>query len=325
MAKAKKNNKIGLALGSGSARGMSHIGVIQALRDMGIQPNVVAGCSVGAMVGASYATANLDKLTDWALSMTESKIKDFLSLNFSGSGFVNSLKLQQLFEQAIGIESLTFKDMKLPFGAVATNLNNGREVWLTEGSVHEALWSSMAFPGLFPSVLHNNQWLVDGGLVNPVPVSLCRALGADVVIAVNLNADIIKSYKTISQSDEFDDSDQPQTTSEDEDEAKNEAENDDNNFWQKTKSNFKKAMNLISADGSKVEAPTGIDVISNSIHIMSSHLTKSRLVGDPPDVLLQPRLTDVGLLQLYKAEKCIEEGRACVERMQAEIEFRIKG
>ena len=321
MAKAKKNKKIGLALGSGSARGMSHIGVIQALREMGIQPDFVAGCSVGAMVGASYATANLDKLTDWALSMTESKIKDFLSLNFSGSGFVNSLKLQKLFEHAIGIESLTFKDMKMPFGAVATNLNNGREVWLTEGSVHEALWSSMAFPGLFPSVLHNNQWLVDGGLVNPVPVSLCRALGADLVIAVNLNADIIKSYETIQNNDEADESEKPDKV----EDSNNKNSDDDNNFWQQTKSSFKKAMNLISSDGSKVNAPKGIDVISNSIHIMSSHLTKSRLVGDPPDVLLQPRLTDVGLLQLHKAEACIAEGRACVERMQAEVEFRIKG
>ena len=318
MTKSKTNKKIGLALGSGSARGMSHIGVIQALRDMNIHPDVVAGCSVGSLVGASYATSNLDKLTEWALSMTESKIKDFLSLNFSGTGFVNSLKLQQLFEQAIGIESLTFKDMKMPFGAVATNLNNGREVWLTEGSVHEALWSSMAFPGLFPSVLHNNQWLVDGGLVNPVPVSLCRALGADVVIAVNLNADIIKSYETIQNNDESDESEQA-------DEVEDKNNDDDNNFWQKTKSSFKKAMNLISSDGSKVQAPKSIDVISNSIHIMSSHLTQSRLVGDPPDVLLQPRLTDVGLLQLYKAEACIAEGRACVERMQAEIDFRIKG
>ena len=134
---------IGLALGSGSARGMSHIGVIQALQDLDIHPDVVAGCSVGSLVGASYATGNLDKLSDWALSMTESKIRQFLSLNFNAAGFVNSLKLKQLFEHSIGMESLSFKDMNLPFGAVATNLSTGKEVWLTEGSVHDALWSSI--------------------------------------------------------------------------------------------------------------------------------------------------------------------------------------
>ncbi len=308
-----KNPTIGLALGSGSARGMSHIGVIRALQDMGINPDVVAGCSVGSLVGASYATSNLSKLEDWALSMTESKIRNFLSININAAGFVNSKRLQRLFENSIGIESLMFKDMDLKFGAVATNLSSGKEVWLTKGSVHDALWSSMAFPGLFPPVLHNKKWLVDGGLVNPVPVSLCRAMGADVVIAVNLNADIINSYE-IFDDPASDEGDNDQMT-EPEDEP---------TFWEKTKSGLQKAFDMVSADGSQVKEPKGLDVISNSIHIMSSHLTKSRLAGEPPDVLLQPRLTDVGLLQIYKAKETIAEGRACVERMQDEIKFRVK-
>ncbi len=309
-----KKPLIGLALGSGSARGMSHIGVINALQDMDIHPDIVAGCSVGSLVGASYATSNLDRLEQWALSMTESKIRNFLSLNISAAGFVNSKRLQKLFENAIGIESLTFKDMDRPFGAVATNLSSGKEVWLTEGSVHDALWSSMAFPGLFPAVLHNKKWLVDGGLVNPVPVSLCRAMGADVVIAVNLNADIINSYEIFDES-----------TSSDADIDQSVDPGDEPTFWGKTKSGFQKAFDMVSADGSEVKEPKGLDVISNSIHIMSSHLTRSRLAGEPPDVLLQPRLTDVGLLQVYKAKETICEGRACVERMQDEINFRIKG
>jgi NTE family protein len=304
----KRQPKIGLALGSGSARGMSHIGVINALEEMDIRPDVIAGCSVGSLVGASYATSNLSKLEDWALSMTESKIRQFLSINFNASGFINANRLQNLFENTIGLESLTFKDMDLPFAAVATNLSTGKEVWLKEGSVHDALWSSMAFPGLFPSVAMDDKWLVDGGLVNPVPVSLCRALGADVVIAVNLNSDIINSYQVIDEHDEVIDEHE---------------EDQDDNFWEKTKSSFQKAMRLVSSDGSTVKSPKGIDVISNSIHIMSSHLTRSRLAGEPPDVLLQPRLNDVGLLQIYKAKDCIAEGRACVERMQEEIKFRL--
>ena len=301
--------KIGLALGSGSARGMSHIGVIRALQEMNIHPDVIAGCSVGSLVGASYATSNLDQLEDWAMSMTESKIRKFLSLNFNDSGFVNANKLQTLFEQTIGLESLMFKDMDRTFGAVATNLSTGKEVWLTKGSVHDALWSSMAFPGLFPSVLHDNKWLVDGGLVNPVPVSLCRALGADVVIAVNLNADIINRYETIDQDQ---DSDQSQSQISD----KNYEEN---SFWEKTKSSF---QSLIGSDDGKARRPKGVDVISNSIHIMSSHLTRSRLAGEPPDVLLQPRLNNIGLLEIHKAKDTIAEGYSCVKRMKEEIQFR---
>jgi len=301
--------KIGLALGSGSARGMSHIGVIRALQDMDIHPDVVAGCSVGSLVGASYATSNLDKLEDWAMSMTESKIRTFLSLNFNASGFINANRLQKLFEQTIGLESLMFKDMDRLFGAVATNLSTGKEVWLTQGSVHDALWSSMAFPGLFPSVLHDNKWLVDGGLVNPVPVSLCRALGADIVIAVNLNADIINRYETVDQQQPHSNAQSPAT----------EQSNDKDTFWEKTKSSL---QNIISSEDSTIKEPKGFDVISNSIHIMSSHLTRSRLAGEPPDVLLQPRLNNVGLLEIHKAKETIAEGVACVQRMQDEIQFR---
>ncbi|MCB1583648.1 MAG: patatin-like phospholipase RssA [Marinicella sp.] len=299
--------KIGLALGSGSARGMSHIGVIRALEDMGVKIDLVAGCSVGSLVGASYATSNLDKLEEWAISMTESKIRKFLSINFNAAGFIHANNLRNLFEHTIGLESITFEDMNMPFAAVATNLSNGREVWLKEGSVHDALWSSMAFPGLFPCVALDNKWLVDGGLVNPVPVSLCRAMGAEIVIAVNLNSDIINSYQVIDEEDEQEDNDM----------------NNDGTFWEKTKSSFQKAIQLISSDGSTVREPKGIDVISNSIHIMTSHLTRSKLVGDPPTVLLQPRLTDVGLLHLHKSKECIEEGKACVKRMAEEIRYRL--
>ena len=308
-----KKLQIGLALGSGSARGMSHIGVINALEEIGVRPDVIAGCSVGSLVGASYATSNLDKLEKWALSMTESKIRSFLKFNFNASGFVNSLELKNLFEHTIGLESLTFNDMDKIFGAVATNLSNGREVWLKEGSVHDALWSSMAFPGLFPSVLKNKSWLVDGGLVNPVPVSLCRALGADVVIAVNLNSDIISSFKVVD-----DENEDPESQDLDQDEDSN-----DNGFWEKAKNEVKRTFSVISSDGSSVKEPKSLDTISNAIHIMSSNLTAGRLAGNPPDVLLQPRLKNIGLLQIYKAKECIKEGYDCVQRMAEEIKFRV--
>jgi len=304
-----KKKKIGLALGSGSARGMSHIGVINALEDMGIYPDVIAGCSVGSLVGASYATSNLKKLEDWALSMTESNIRKFLKLNINASGFINAAQLKKLFDKTIGLESLTFDDMDKTFGAIATNLSTGKEVWLKEGSVHDALWSSMAFPGLFPSVLKNNQWLVDGGLVNPVPVSLCRALGADIVIAVNLNADIISSYKVLE-----DEKDQENSST---------YHSEADSIWEKAKTGIKNTLNMVSYDGSSVKEPKSFDMIANAINIMSSNLTSGRLAGNPPDVLLQPRLEDIRLLEIYKAKETIKEGYECVQRMSDEIKFRI--
>lgn len=300
-----RKRKIGLALGSGSARGMSHIGVINALEDIGVYPDVIAGCSVGSLVGASYATSNLKKLESWALSMSESKIRKFLKININASGFINAKELQDLFDKTIGLESLTFDDMDKTFGAVATNLNTGKEVWLKEGSVHDALWSSMAFPGLFPSVLKNNRWLVDGGLVNPVPVSLCRALGADVVIAVNLNSDIISRYSV------------------EEDENSTLDVSNDENLWERAKVEIKNTFNIVKTNGNSIKEPSSLEMISNAIHIMSSNLTSGRLAGDPPDVLLQPRLQNIGLLQIYKAKESIAEGYACVQRMAEEIKFRV--
>jgi NTE family protein len=314
-----KNLKIGLALGSGSARGMSHIGVIRGLEDIGVFPDVIAGCSVGSLVGASYATSNLDKLEEWALSMTESGIRKFLSLNFNSSGFVNAKKLQTLFEQTIGLESLTFKDMDKVFGAVATDLSTGKEIWLKQGSVHTALWSSMAFPGLFPSVLKNNQWLVDGGLVNPVPVSLCRALGADIVIAVNLNSDIISSYKVVVNTENV--STEVDTEKSDPEDRQDSEEQE--SIWDKAKIGLKNTFSMVSSDGNTVKEPNSLDMISNAIHIMSSNLTLGRLAGNPPDVLLQPRLENVRLLQIHKAKETIAEGYACVKRMADEIKFRV--
>lgn len=304
-----KNIKTGLALGSGSARGMSHIGVINALEDIGIFPDVIAGCSVGSLVGASYASSKLQKLEEWALSMSESKIRKFLKLNINASGFINSVKLQNLFEETIGIDSLKFEELDKKFGAVATNLSSGKEVWLKKGLVHDAIWSSMAFPGLFPSVLMENKWLVDGGLVNPVPVSLCRALGADVVIAVNLNSDIIDSF-TIEENNTFSNEIQK-------------AKSENNTLWNRAKKNLKQTFNMTSSDGSNVKEPKSLDIISNAIHIMSSNITQGRLAGDPPEVLLQPRLHNIGLLQIYKAKESITEGYACVKRMEEEIKFRV--
>src|SRR5210317_1027662 len=187
----QKSPKIGLALGSGASRGWSHVGVIDALIAEGIEPDVICGTSVGAMVGASYLAGNLAKLEDWVLGSSRSDVYRFFDIKFSQSGFVDVGRLDKFINDFVVGKDVAIDQLPKPFHAVATCLNTGQEVWSRSGNA--AIWvrASMSLPGLFPPVRHEDRWLVDGGLVNPVPVTTCRALGADIVIAVNLNSDII--------------------------------------------------------------------------------------------------------------------------------------
>ncbi|MGB5398502.1 MAG: patatin-like phospholipase family protein, partial [Gammaproteobacteria bacterium] len=189
-----KQLKIGLALGSGSSRGWSHIGVINALAELGITPTIVCGTSVGSLVGASFVSGKLDKLEEWARSLTKLDTARFFDINTSMNGFVNVKKIHSFMNKTVASDDSVIEDLDKVYAAVATELETGREVWLTKGPLGQAVLASMALPGLFPPIKINDKWLVDGGLVNPVPVSVCRALGADIVIAVNLNGDIVGKH-----------------------------------------------------------------------------------------------------------------------------------
>jgi len=188
---AKRTLRIGIALGAGSARGWAHIGVLQALAAAGIKPHQVCGTSVGALVGAVYAGDELDELEAWVTALTWRKVVGYFDLSF-GSGL---LKGEKLFDHLrSGLLDKRIEDLKRPFAAVATDLANGREIWLREGLVADAVRASIAMPGLFTPNLRDGRLLVDGALVNPVPVSLARALDADFVIAVDLSSHIIGRF-----------------------------------------------------------------------------------------------------------------------------------
>ena len=289
--------KIGLALGSGSSRGWSHIGIINELAKLGIHPDIVCGTSVGAMVGAAYATGNLDKLKSWACSVTRLDVARFLDISASFTGFVNTERFHNFLNENISGDEDLIEDLPKVFAAIATDLDTGREIWLQEGSVLQAVWSSMALPGLFPAIRYHNRWLVDGGLVNPVPVSVCRALGADVVIAVNLNGNIISRRLGKSV-------------------VKNE-----NAVSQKLSELVKEYTSLSLFEPGNTEQPPGLlDAIATSVKITQDRITRSRLAGEPPDILFSPKLTEIGLLELYRAKEAIEEGHKCVQRMVREIE-----
>src|SRR5262245_5116559 len=181
--------RIGLALGSGSARGWAHIGVIDALVEAGIAPDVVTGASIGALVGAAYVADRMAELRQWALGATWRKIARLTDLRLTGGGLVSGRQVVAFLE-GMGISD-PIESYATHYAAVATDMATGREIWLQSGPIHEAVRASIAIPGIFSPARLDGKWLLDGGLSNPIPVSVCRALGADVITAVNLNGELL--------------------------------------------------------------------------------------------------------------------------------------
>ncbi|MCK4824684.1 patatin-like phospholipase family protein, partial [bacterium] len=188
----KHTLRIGLALGSGSARGWAHIGVIKGLAEIGIEPDIVAGSSIGAFVGSAYASNQIDELEEWVSALTWKEMLNYIDLTVIGGGFVQGEKLFEFARKIVKYD--TIESLPRRFGAVATDLETGREIWFQNGPLLDAVRASIALPGVLTPAKLNDRWLVDGGLSNPVPVSLCRAMGADVVIAVNLNGDVVGKH-----------------------------------------------------------------------------------------------------------------------------------
>lgn len=291
--------RIGLALGSGSSRGWSHIGIIDALAKLGITPDIVCGTSIGALVGASYVAGNLSRLESWVLSLSRIEIARFLEIGSGFNGFVNTRRLHGFLNRHVADDDLTIGNLEKRYAAVSTDLESGREIWFTEGPLIEAVWASISLPGLFPAIRHDSKWLVDGGLVNPVPVSVCRALGAECVIAVNLNGNITGRHLNHEKG-------QPA--------QKNRVTDLVTDLVREY------AGSILPATETKDEAPGLFDAIASSVNIAQDRITRSRMAGDPPDIMLTPRLAHIGLLEFHRAKETIDEGRKCVERMRPEIE-----
>lgn len=263
--------KIGLALGSGASRGLAHIGVIQKLEQEGIRPTIVCGSSIGSLIGAAYAMGRLGRLTEWLRSLDFTKMWKLMDFTLSG-GVLAGKKLISFFEEHV--RDLSIEELPLRYGAVACDLTSGREVWLKSGPVLEAVRASIALPGLLTPLIQEERVLVDGGLVNPVPVSMCRALGADIVIGVNLNGDLMNNIR-------------PRT----------------------------------ELEGNFADEKLGLlEVVSRSINVMQDRITRSRLAGDPPEIMFQPMMGSFGLLDFHRADEGIEEGVRCVERMQGAVD-----
>jgi NTE family protein len=283
---------VGLALGSGSARGWAHIGVIRALEQAGIRPDIVCGTSIGALVGAAYAAGELDRFEQWVLGLGVRDVVGLMDVSLR-SGLFKGQRLIDFFRRHFADRPV--EELTMPFAAVATALQTGAEIWLRRGSTLDAVRASIALPGLFAPVLRDGMVLVDGGLVNPVPVSLARALGADVVIAVDLGSDILGPHLRAGPPAEG---------------ALAGVVGD----WIR-KLQDKMGVPVSEQPPDQPAIPTLPEVVASSINIMQVQIARSRMAGEPPDVTVAPRLAHLRLLDFHRAKEAIEEGRSAVERV----------
>ncbi len=298
MALAPRIPKIGLALGSGSARGWAHLGVLQALRDAGIQPDVVCGASIGALVAAVHAAGEQERFADWVRSLSVRDVWGFMDFNLSG-GMLKGEKLINFWRE--NFADFVIEDAPIPFAAVATDLHSGAEVWLRHGSIADAVRASIALPGLFTPVVHEGHLLVDGGLVNPVPASLARALGADIVIAVDLNADLMQHSM------------RRQGTAAPEP-AQEEAEAAPEMNWMgRLQQSLPWRKPETQEEEKSMPMPSLLDVAMTSINIMQMRITRSRMAGDPPELVIAPRLAHLGLLDFHRGEEAMAAGYAAAQ------------
>jgi NTE family protein len=314
--KQARKPEIALVLGGGAARGWAHIGVIHELADMGIAPDMVVGTSVGAIVGGAYASGNLEQFEAWISGLGRVDIIRLLDAKMTGGGFLQGNSLMAAIEKRIGDPLI--EDLDMPFACVATELGTGREVWLREGSLLEACRASIALPGMFaPSRMREGKLLVDGGLVNPVPVSLARAMGGDVVIAVNLNGDLIgRHFFVHGGGEEISDEDSERELAEIEEKDTMIAK-----WAAKMKTGFGVRLDSYISSLRKKESPDPglFDVIAGSVDIMQDRITRSRMAGEPPDIHITPLLSHVGLMEFDRADESIREGREATRRQKEEI------
>jgi NTE family protein len=289
---------IGLALGGGAARGFAHIGILRALIAHGIVPNVVVGTSIGAVVGGAYAAGHLDTLEEWARSLQPRNIFSYLDIRLNGSGLIGGTKLAAQLEQSLG--HIQIEDLPIKFASVATEVRTGHEIWLTHGRLVDAMRASYALPGIFAPMLVGDRWLVDGALVNPVPVSTARALGAEIVIAANLSNDVFGHSTTIfshgTEADAPEEIIEPAPP-------------------KRGLGKFFSIERTVKREFFGGGGRPGIStVMVDAFNIMQDRITRARLAGDPPDLLISPRVGQIGWFDFHRADDLIAHGTRAAER-----------
>jgi len=293
---------IGLALGGGAARGFAHIGIIRTLVAHGIIPNVVVGTSIGAVVGGAYASGHLDAVEEWARSLQPRNILSYLDIRLNGSGLIGGTKLAAEIEASMG--QTLIEDLPIKYATVATEVRTGHEIWLTHGPMVDAMRASYALPGIFSPVLIGDRWLVDGALVNPVPVSAARAMGAEIVIAANLSSDVFTHSTTVYAHGPSANAAAvvPEAVPEPETRKRGIGK-------------FFSAERTVKREFFGSGGRPGISsVMVDAFNIMQDRITRARLAGDPPDLLISPRVGKIGWFDFHRADELIAHGTRAAER-----------
>jgi NTE family protein len=300
--------RIGLALGAGAARGWAHIGVLRTLIAAGIKPDIISGTSIGAVVGGCFAAGKLDELEEWARSLTKRRMVGLMDFHIGGSGLISGEKLRQLLGRELA--DATIESLPLRFATIATELGSGHEIWLTRGSLIEAVRASYALPGIFDPVRLGGRWLIDGALVNPIPVTAARAMGADIVLCVNLNSEV-GGRGTIIQTQATDPEHSPLIP---------EVEVTPSRGWLDQITGAAGRVRSFVGNARPSEPAPGIaGVMIDAFNITQDRISRSRLAGDPPDAMISPRLSRIGLFDFHRADEAISAGRIACERALDDI------
>jgi NTE family protein len=301
--------RIGLALGAGAARGWAHIGALQELAEMGVVPEIVVGSSIGALVGGCYAAGHLGGLEDFARSLTKRRVFGLLDFSFSGAGLIGGDRLRQRLQASLGATRI--EDLPIRFVAVATEMGSGHEIWLKRGPVVEALRASYAMPGVFEPVKIGGRWLFDGAIVNPVPASVARALGADCVIALNLMVDGaghgVSGFDFEAAADKTPALDAPAEIV--------------SGIAQSARRLFSPWRSAGAGAGAR--APGLATVMVTAFNISQDRIMRSRMAGDPPDLVINLKVGSIGIFEFHRADELIALGREAVRRVRDEIAERV--
>ena len=296
--------RVGLALGSGSARGWAHIGVLNALAEAGVRIDCVAGTSIGALVGAVYASGKLSSLERVVRELDWKKAMALFDVGLAVSGLFDGKKVTNSIREIV--ESCDIEDLSVPFRAVSTDLVSSREVHIHTGDIIEAIRESISIPGVFTPVKREGMLLVDGGLVNPVPVSVVREMGADYVIAVDLNYGVpgvggVESTGLPAPRDS-DDPKRDRTPSRGRLTAPMAA--------------MKEKMGPLNLPGlaqakkwlSREPVPNILEVLMSSLNVMETQITEMQLAKGPPDLLIRPRMGHFKHMDFHRGAEAISEG-----------------
>ena len=303
----QRKPKIGFAMGAGSARGWAHIGVLRELESAGIKPDMIAGASIGAVVGGCHAAGKLNEIEQFALGMTKRRMFSLMDFSFSGSGLISGSRLKERLDEALG--QTRIEDLPIRFSAVATEMGSGHEIWLSKGQLVDAIRASYALPGIFEPLRVNGRWLFDGALVNPIPVTVCRVLGADLVIAINLNTDLRRTAAS-------------------EEAIAEQALGDYQDEAERTRQPSLGILPLLRNPASLFRrqfaaaengAPGIATAMVDAFNITQDRIARSRLAGDPPDISIMPRLSGIGFFDFHRAQEMIDIGRQAAQKALPDI------